>query len=216
MKKFIIFLIGTIVFLFTLAFQGCYNGRVQSLGIQYDSPSWAPPFQTGVRYYYLPDIEAYFDLSTANFVYLDNGQWIFSINPPPIYAGYDLFNGFYVALNYNVYQPWMYHQNYLYHYPRFYYKNKYQSHEFNNVRGYNENQRKPVYWRNDERDRINILKKNGIIENKQNKQLAPQSPNYRGRTIGEPVKVRPNMRENNNINQNSAPNVGKPSSRGPR
>jgi len=179
----------------------CGTTSFISAGVQYTNPSWAPSYYSGVRYYYLPDIEAYYDLSDQDFVYMDNGQWLFSHTLPPIYSGYDLYNGFAIALNFNVYQPWMHHQNYVSHYPRYYYRNVYRDAEITNIRGFNENERKPFYWRQEDRNRINDLRKNDRIERKQEVPRQPQKPNYSGKDLGQPVKVKPNMRENRKENR---------------
>lgn len=174
---------------------GCDTPSHISVGVHYSNPSWAPPYYNGVRYYYLPDIEAYYDLSGQEFIYLDRGQWLFSPVLPSIYSGYDLYNGFVVALNFGVYQPWMHHQFYVSHYPRFYYRNIYRGLDHSNIRGFNENERKPFYWKQEDRNRIDDLRKNEKMDRKIENPRQPQTPNYYGRRIGQPVKVQPQMRE---------------------
>jgi len=173
---------------------GCGTPSHLSVGVHYTNPSWAPPYDEGVRYYYLPDIEAYYDLSDQEFVYLDNGQWLFSPLLPPIYSGYDLYNSFVIALNLNVFQPWMHYQYYVSHYPRYYYHNFYRT-DMAKIRGFNENERKPIYWRQEDRDRINDLRKIARPERKMEIPKQPQQPNYYGRKIGQPVKVTPPMKQ---------------------
>lgn len=174
----------------------CDTTSFISAGVQYANPSWAPQYYPGVRYYYLPDIEAYYDLSNQEFIYLDNGQWLYTNTLPSIYSSYDLYNGFIIALNFNVFQPWMHHQYYVSHYPRYYYRNVYNDGEINNIRGYNENERKPFNWKPQDRDRMNDRRKNEQPQKRQEVSRPPQRTNYYGRDIGQPVKVRPNMREN--------------------
>lgn len=174
---------------------GCDTTSYISTGVHYSNPSWAPPYSPGVRYYYMPDIEVYYDLSDQEFIYLNNGQWLFSYSLPPIYSWYDLYNGFVIALNFNVYQPWMHHQFYASHYPRYYYRNIYRNDEMATIRGFNENARKPFYWKPGDRDKINDFKKNDRIERKPGGLRQPQQNQYYGRDLGRPVKVKPNMRE---------------------
>lgn len=168
---------------------------------QYGTPSWAPSYSSGVRYYYLPDIETYYDCSDQNFVYLQNGQWMFSYSLPAMYSNYDLFTGYVVVLNINTYQPWLYHQNYTSHYPRYYYQQMYRQNDWRNIRGFNENDRQPVMWRNEDRDRVNDLRKNfNYFERKQEPVRQPQNPVFRGKDVGQPVRVTPKMREPRNNN----------------
>lgn len=117
------------------------------------NPVWAPDYYWGTRYYYFPDIETYYDLATRNFVYLYNGQWIFVRSLPAIYSAFNLHNAFIVIVNRNVYNPWMHHQFYNSHYPRYYYIDYYDFSNIPYVRGYNENGRRAVYWKDSEKDR---------------------------------------------------------------
>jgi hypothetical protein len=174
----------------------CDLPSIITAGIQYSNPSWAPPYSPGVRYYYMPDIETYYDLTDQEFVCLNNGQWLFSPTLPSMYSGYDLFNGFVISLNINVFQPWMHHQYYVSNYPRYYYHNVYKGIDFNTIRGFNENDRKPIYWRQEDRDRMNDLRNNNRNERRQEVTRPPQNTGYYGKRIGQPVKVTPRMKEN--------------------
>lgn len=168
---------------------------VTSVRMQYSNPGWAPPYYSGVRYYYLPDIEVYYDLSDQEFVYLDNGRWLFSPNLPPMYSNYDLYNGFVISMNYGVFQPWMHHQYYVSHYPRYYYQNVYRDGDRANIRGFNENESKPIMWKQEDRNKIEDLRKNEKNDRKIESPKPPQQPNYYGKEIGKPVKLKPQMKD---------------------
>lgn len=62
-------------------------------------PSWGPAGYASVNYYYLPDIQVYYDVPAAQFIYLNGGTWIRSRNLPGHYKNYDLYNGYKVVLN---------------------------------------------------------------------------------------------------------------------
>lgn len=134
---------------------GCavYTETVPATVVTYENPQWAPPAVSGVRYYYLPDIECYYDLSGGGFVFLNNGQWRFSRNISYIYPDFDLNRCYSIVLDINVYRPWMHHQHYVSHYPRYYYRDYYDRSNIPFVRGYNENSRSAIYWSRNERDR---------------------------------------------------------------
>ena len=117
------------------------------------NPVWAPDYYAGTRYYYFPDIETYYDLATRNFVYLNNGRWLFARSLPPFYSTFNLGNAFVVIVDRNIYDPWMHHQFYNSHYPRYYYIDYYDYSNIPYVRAYNENGRRAVYWKNNERNR---------------------------------------------------------------
>jgi len=119
----------------------------------YYNPQWAPPYYPGVRYYYLPDIECYYDLASDEFVYLYEGQWNYSRNIPYMYSNFRLDNCFTVVLNSEVYRPWLHHQYYVSHYPRYYYRDYYDHSNIPYVRGFNENRRSAIYWGENERHR---------------------------------------------------------------
>lgn len=62
-------------------------------------PVWGPIGYDRADYYYLPDIDAYYDVSKRQFVYPENGRWITDRNLPVRYKGYDLYNGYKVVIN---------------------------------------------------------------------------------------------------------------------
>lgn len=196
MKKIKRITAAIVIIVFFSSLSSCEGLYQITTGVQYNNPSWAPPYYNGSRYYYFPDMEMYYDLADQDFVYLNNGQWLFSSTLPSVYANIDLFNSFVITLNLSVYQPWMHHQYYVSHYPRYYYHNVYQNINFKNLRGFNENDRKPIYWQQGERERIIELRKNERPEKKQEIQRPPQNTNYYGKPIGQPVKVKPRMRNN--------------------
>ncbi|QSB28463.1 hypothetical protein [Flavobacterium sp. CLA17] len=61
-------------------------------------PSWGPSGYNDVRYYYLPDLETYYDVNTSNYIYVSNGKWIQSRYLPRAYRNYDLYNEYKVVL----------------------------------------------------------------------------------------------------------------------
>src|SRR5215471_16870188 len=52
----------------------------------------------GIRYYYYPNLNAYFDLKSSQFVYKQNGEWVRKETIPPNYRGYSLFNKYKVVI----------------------------------------------------------------------------------------------------------------------
>ena len=162
-------IVAVVTLLSVSMFSSCdlYTYSTGSVQSRYDNPAWAPPYSEGVRYYYLPDIEAYYDLSARQFVYLSNGRWYDSSQCPSIYAGFDLNNCFAIALDVNVYQPWMHHQYYVSHYPRYYYRDYYDHSNIPYVRGFNENTRSAIYWSQSERSRARNWDDEGLKSDRQ-------------------------------------------------
>lgn len=61
-------------------------------------PLWGPVGYTDVRYYYLPDVEAYYDVQSAMFIYYSGGTWIHRTYLPTRYRNYDLYSGYKVVM----------------------------------------------------------------------------------------------------------------------
>jgi hypothetical protein len=67
-----------------------------NLGLQ---PAWGPAGYQYVDYYYLPGIETYYNVPNKQFIYLNNGKWIYSAGLPSRYRSYNLYNGYKVVVN---------------------------------------------------------------------------------------------------------------------
>jgi hypothetical protein len=63
------------------------------------APSWGPSVYSQAEYYYLPDVQAYFDIRASQFIYFGHGRWIRSRYLPRRYRNYDLNSGYKVVLN---------------------------------------------------------------------------------------------------------------------
>ncbi|MCZ4244248.1 hypothetical protein [Pedobacter punctiformis] len=62
-------------------------------------PLWGPVGYEHADYYYLPDIESYYDVTQRQFVSLNNGTWVFTRALPSRYSSYNLYNGYKVVIN---------------------------------------------------------------------------------------------------------------------
>lgn len=76
------------------------NTKAQvSVNINIGSPPlWGPIGYTDVRYYYIPDVEAYYDIQTSMFIYYGGGMWIHGSYLPGVYRNYDLYGGYKVVM----------------------------------------------------------------------------------------------------------------------
>jgi hypothetical protein len=61
-------------------------------------PPWGPVGFTEVRYYYLPDVETYYDVQSSRFIYYQTGNWIQSSQLPSRYKKYDLYDGYKIVM----------------------------------------------------------------------------------------------------------------------
>jgi hypothetical protein len=62
-------------------------------------PIWGPVGYDHVENYYLPDIQAYYNVPNHQYTYMNNGHWITRSSLPPRYKGYNLYKGRKVVMN---------------------------------------------------------------------------------------------------------------------
>lgn len=97
-------------------------------------PSWAPSGYSNVRYYYLPDVESYYDVHTSKFIYISGDRWVSSSYLPRQYRNYDLNRGYKVVMHdYRGSAPYTY-----YNVHRKSYSKGYRSHDNRNYGEWNE------------------------------------------------------------------------------
>lgn len=82
-------------------------------------PLWGPSGYSSIRYYYLPDMEMYYDVNDEMFIYFHNGIWLRRAYLPYMYRNYDLYDGYKVVIN-NYYgdKPYYNFNNYKVKYPK--------------------------------------------------------------------------------------------------
>jgi len=83
-------------------------------------PVWVAQAAPTARYYYLPDIATYYDVSANQYVYVSNKKWVRSRALPPAYRTYNFRGPKVVVANYNGYTPYVHHAAYVKRYPRTY------------------------------------------------------------------------------------------------
>ncbi len=205
-----------ISFLLLIGLSNSTKAQGPEINANIDLPSWAPYYENAnmVRYYYFPDIECYYDVRNRDFIYLEDGQWMFGRSLPPVYAWFDLNNCFIVALNARVFEPWRHFHYYVAHYPRFYYRSYYHDIYMDRsrpLRGFNENERSVVYNRPSENRNNSYNGRNGSYNGNENRSQnegrqgyserrvtpthASEPMKYYGKPVGQPVKVQKNMKE---------------------
>ncbi|AYL98557.1 hypothetical protein [Mucilaginibacter celer] len=77
-----------------------------SLSINIGSqPEWGPVGYDRADYYYLPDIDAYYDINAHQYVYFDNNVWVHGAVLPPRFGSYDVYRSYKVVVNERT--PWV-------------------------------------------------------------------------------------------------------------
>src|SRR5690349_14245458 len=73
-------------------------------------PVWGPTGYDHVEYYYLPDIEAYYNVPQQLFYYHEDGRWVSSARLPARYRDYDFYRAHKVVVNERT--PYLHHETY--------------------------------------------------------------------------------------------------------
>ncbi len=79
-------------------------------------PNWGPRGYDHVDYYYLPEVESYYNVPTRQFVYLERNKWVHRKSLPNRYRNYDLYQGRKIVINQP--QPYLQHHVYQANYSR--------------------------------------------------------------------------------------------------
>ena len=84
------------------------------VNINIGAPAWGPQVPYGTQYYYIPEIDGYYDLHTQQYIVYQDGYWV----PLPELYGYDPYQFHPVIVDYRGAQPWLrvdyYRQRYAY------------------------------------------------------------------------------------------------------
>ncbi len=125
MKKLRLLLAGLL-----LVLAGTMQSQVIITATIGNPPPWGPAEGVGVRYYYIPDIQAYYDVTSSRYIYMSGGQWIHSTYLPRAHRDYDLYGGHKVMLrDYHGDRP----------------QEKFREHQKSYPRGYNRGQAQKTY-----------------------------------------------------------------------
>jgi hypothetical protein len=103
-------------------------------------PQYYDRYENQVSYYYLPEIEAYYDVNSAVFIYNGPRGWVRTTYLPEYCRNYDVNRGYKVAVNYTGRNPYV---NFNYDRQKYY---------RNNDRNYREEYYQPRNRRNDYAD----------------------------------------------------------------
>jgi hypothetical protein len=81
-----------------------------SLSVHIGSPPvWAPPaYAYTTRYYYIPEIDSYYDAQNHGYYYNNGPSWVFSASLPGIYASYNIGSLHHIRVNYYGSRPYAY------------------------------------------------------------------------------------------------------------
>lgn len=81
-------------------------------------PQWYNHYDHYVEYVYLPEVECYYDMHNAVYVYYGDNGWCRSRFLPDYCDGYDVNRGIRIALDYHGHSPWVHFDYHRKHYWR--------------------------------------------------------------------------------------------------
>ena len=99
----------TLLMMIFLAMIGASQLNAQNIQININldrQPAWGPSGYDYAQYYYIPDLNIYYDVMNALFYYLQGGEWVPNRYLPDRYRRYDLYSLYKIVIN-DVDQPWM-------------------------------------------------------------------------------------------------------------
>jgi hypothetical protein len=73
-------------------------------------PAWGPVGYSHADYYYMPDVDAYYDVPSHMYIYNENNVWVHRAYLPERYRNYDVYHGYKVVVNQP--NPWLKHTYY--------------------------------------------------------------------------------------------------------
>ena len=86
------------------------NHAQVSVNVNIRPPVWGPTITTQ-EYYFLPEINSYYDIRASQFIYINNGSWIRARQLPTRYRSYNLNTGNIIVLNdYHGHSPYTYYK----------------------------------------------------------------------------------------------------------
>lgn len=75
-----------------------------------NQPSWGPVGYDYVRYYYIPEINVYYDVINRRYTHYHGRRWVTSRNLPARYRNFNFYSTYKVVVNDR--DPWRHHDRY--------------------------------------------------------------------------------------------------------
>jgi len=75
-----------------------------------NQPSWGPVGYDYVRYYYIPEINVYYDVINRRYTHYHGRRWVTSRSLPSRYRNFNFYNTYKVVVNDR--DPWRHHDRY--------------------------------------------------------------------------------------------------------
>lgn len=113
MKKFIYLTAIISAFVFISPAEAQINVSI-NIGSQ---PQWGPVGYDYARYYYMPEVDVYYDVVNRRYTYYQGNRWVTKSRLPGRYKHVDLYRTYKVVINSS--SPWRQHRNHRNDYGRY-------------------------------------------------------------------------------------------------
>lgn len=80
-------------------------------------PLWGPVGYDYARYYYMPELDVYYDVNSRRYTYFQGNRWVTKSKLPGRYKNYDVYRTYKVVINDA--SPWRYHSRHRSSYRRY-------------------------------------------------------------------------------------------------
>lgn len=71
-------------------------------------PQWGPAGVSAAQYYYMPELNVYYNVRTSKYTYFKGNKWVTKSKLPGKYKKHNLFRTYKVVINQST--PWQYHE----------------------------------------------------------------------------------------------------------
>jgi hypothetical protein len=90
-----------LIFIAAVLLSSTVNAQLSiNLGFNVErQPVWGPAGYDHVEYYYMPDIEVYYNVPQHKYYYQERGRWVGRSSLPSRYRNYDLYHSYKVVVN---------------------------------------------------------------------------------------------------------------------
>lgn len=160
-------------------------------------PAWGPTGYDYVEFYYIPDLNVYYDVVNSLFYYYSSSRWISAQYLPSNYRKYDLYNLYKIVVNERT--PWLNNKTHKKSYAQYKGDKTQEPIRYSNNSRYNDSKGNNRGWAEPPTD-----KKSNSNPNKQVQQQANNTPNQNN--------AKPNNNNSNNNNNRQPNNSGNNSS----
>jgi hypothetical protein len=148
MKKLIFIIALSVSFMLTEAIFSQFSIKVNFAS----QPIWGPVGYDYVEYYYLPEIQIYYNVSSQRYIYLRHNRWVSSYYLPQHYRNYDVYHAQKIVINEP--RPYLHHNVYKKRYSESDHYSRQESIRDSHEVKYYQNKRHPQHkrWMNDQRN----------------------------------------------------------------